>query len=162
MAGGEFCGNACRSAALVTGKSAIICSGTTVKAEGSAVYIPKVFQSIRFSFLPLANLESKGKRYFETKIKQEIHPAGYLFGDNANNVQVLVYIPGPNTLFWENSCASGAAYLAKTVSSMIGKAVDIDYHFPGGIIHASTGPDSQFIKIGGDIEIVKTDEIEVV
>ena len=44
----------------------------------------------------------------------------------------LVFIPGSNTVFWENSCASGSAAIGMYLTDQKAAAVSILLHEPGG------------------------------
>lgn len=48
----------------------------------------------------------------------------------------LVYVPASGTVFWENSCASGAAAVAAAIARDSEIFVDIALRSPGGVIQA--------------------------
>ena len=73
----------------------------------------------------------------------------------------LVYIPGSDTMFWENSCASGSAaagiYLQKAASS----PVLLSLREPGGTLTVSSDPGDASILLGGTVRIVGESTIEI-
>ncbi len=46
----------------------------------------------------------------------------------------LVYVPGSDTMFWENSCASGSAAAGMYLSDSCGSRILLDFEEPGGIL----------------------------
>ncbi|MBQ9316762.1 MAG: hypothetical protein IJ203_08070 [Atopobiaceae bacterium] len=49
----------------------------------------------------------------------------------------LVYVPGGDTVFWENSCASGSAATGRYLAERTGEPVSLDLQEPGGTLHVS-------------------------
>ena len=61
----------------------------------------------------------------------------------------LVYIPGSNTVFWENSCASGSAAAGIYLSDRSGSRVHLAFDEPGGTLSVdSSSADGTVILIG--------------
>ena len=54
----------------------------------------------------------------------------------------LVYVPGSDTIFWENSCASGSAATALLLARRCGNPTELSLHEPGGILRAACDPAS--------------------
>lgn len=156
MAGGEFCGNATRCASFITGFDEIICSGQSIKCEGSAAYIPKDVQGIQMHIFEeeIENPEEKIRSCVDEKA------TGFMFwNEKESKLKPLVYVRDADTLFWENSCASGTAALGKYLSEKYNKLIDIDVNEPGGVIHITTSPDVDYVKLDGDIILEKEGEL---
>ena len=64
----------------------------------------------------------------------------------------LVYVPQADTLFWENSCASGSMAAGKYLFEKIGKPVETDLQMPGGIINVKC--DGSGIRLAEKIKLV--------
>ena len=71
----------------------------------------------------------------------------------------LVYIPGSDTVYWENSCASGTSavgmYLARTEQ----KSVDLTMTEPGGMLRVESDPFSDKTWLHGHLRLVKNPEM---
>lgn len=52
----------------------------------------------------------------------------------------LVYVPGGDTVFWENSCASGSSAVGMCLATRRGSAVELDLHEPGGVLRVESTP----------------------
>ena len=52
----------------------------------------------------------------------------------------LVYVPGADTMFWENSCASGSAAAGIYLAAKTGKAVDVTFDEPAGKLRVESDP----------------------
>ena len=52
----------------------------------------------------------------------------------------LVYVPGADTIFWENSCASGSAAVGMYLASEYNAPVDISLSEPAGILRVKSEP----------------------
>ena len=150
MAGGEFCGNATMSAAVLFSMINKIKNGTvSVNIKNTAnVFDVKVkhlknneYQSIIsmprektvakitykdkeyyvVQFEDIAHIVLKNvspNKYFEKYVKQmclklKQKALGLIFFDEANmKIKPLVYVKSINSLYWENSCASGTMAVA--------------------------------------------------
>ena len=53
----------------------------------------------------------------------------------------LVYVPGADTMFWENSCASGSVAAGQYLAAKAGSAVSIALKEPGGTLVVKSEPD---------------------
>ena len=67
----------------------------------------------------------------------------------------LVYIPGSNTTFWENSCASGSAAVSAALSKRLGQRVYLRFLEPGGALRALTIP-GHGTRLFGTVELTET------
>ena len=52
----------------------------------------------------------------------------------------LVYVPGADTMFWENSCASGSAAAGLYLAAQAGTSVDVTFDEPAGRIRVESDP----------------------
>ena len=52
----------------------------------------------------------------------------------------LVYVPGADTMFWENSCASGSAAAGMYLAAKAGSPVDVTFDEPAGRLRAESDP----------------------
>ena len=52
----------------------------------------------------------------------------------------LVFVPGSDTLFWENSCASGSAAVGMLLAERSGRTVSITLEEPGGTLRVRSVP----------------------
>lgn len=52
----------------------------------------------------------------------------------------LVFVPGADTLFWENSCASGSAAAGIWLAMKAGSPVDVRLHQPAGSLRVESDP----------------------
>ena len=67
-------------------------------------------------------------------------------------IKPLVFVRDPETLYWENSCASGSAAVALALADYWVTPFDAKLWFPGGTIQIAVSPDNsvelkEFIKI---------------
>ena len=62
----------------------------------------------------------------------------------------LVYVPGSNTVFWENSCASGSSAVGMHLAQRSDSRVDVTLQEPGGALRVvSDSTDGQTWLYGG-------------
>ena len=54
----------------------------------------------------------------------------------------LVYVPGADTMFWENSCASGSTAAGMYLAAKAGTPVDVTFDEPAGQLRVESDPDS--------------------
>ena len=54
----------------------------------------------------------------------------------------LVYVPGADTMFWENSCASGSVAAGQYLAAAAGEAVKIALKEPGGTLVVESDPNT--------------------
>ena len=97
--------------------------------------------------------------------------------DRILSLTPLVYIPGSDTLFWENSCASGTAaagyYLAYRIMQSADNALSLlafsgnkkshlslSFKEPGGILSASLSAPDEHLLLSGSVRLVKEGECE--
>ena len=69
---------------------------------------------------------------------------GMMFLDEGKGVHALtplVYVPGADTMFWENSCASGSAAAGMYLAAKEGKPVDVTFSEPAGSLRVTSDPD---------------------
>ena len=52
----------------------------------------------------------------------------------------LVYVPGSQTIFWENSCASGTAAAGMVFAEEKGQPVEMPLREPGGVLRVKSDP----------------------
>ena len=52
----------------------------------------------------------------------------------------LVYVPGADTMFWENSCASGSAAAGMYLAAKSGSPVDVTFEEPAGRLRVESDP----------------------
>ena len=52
----------------------------------------------------------------------------------------LVYVPGADTMFWENSCASGSAAAGMYLAAKAGLPVDVTFNEPAGRLRVESDP----------------------
>ena len=69
---------------------------------------------------------------------------GMMFLDEGKGVRALtplVFVPGADTMFWENSCASGSAAAGMHLAAKEGKPVDVTFSEPAGSLRVTSDPD---------------------
>ena len=156
MAGGEFCGNAVRCTSFYLNLSEVVCTGKTIKCEGTAAYIPNDIEGIdHFIFEEMIDNP-------EEKIKEEAkgRAIGYMFfNEKESSLKPLVHVPNIDYLLWEQSCASGTAALGKYLVEKYNKEIDLDVKEPGGVLHITGRPGDGYIKLDGDIILEKEGSI---
>ena len=87
---------------------------------------------------------------------------GLMFLDaDAGTMTPLVYIPGADTLFWENSCASGTTAVGAYLKYRSGENVDLSLKQPGGDLRIEASADGE-LKLSGTVRFRgrKTAEIQ--
>ena len=160
MAGGEFCGNATMSAAFLTGRdeAEVFVEGTgTVRVVRSgdrySVKMPEPLEITEFKGLPLVRFKGIDHLIIEGELDSSLikeycrgEALGFMYlkGDE---LKPLVYVKSIDTLFWENSCASGTA----AVGEWKGEAIRL--REPGGVLEYSGG------WLTGTVELIKTVEL---
>jgi len=159
MTGGEFCGNATMCAAILGGTGNVtvkICNDKyTVSVEEKSMR--SYYCSVCFADLPKGIVhtvleDEPVKEDAEKRIKsmQGNEARGLMFL-NGNKLTPLVYVPLADTLFWENSCASGSICTGKYLFEKNKRPIDIDLEQPGGIINVKANENgirlSEHIKL---------------
>ena len=66
----------------------------------------------------------------------------------------LVYVPGADTMFWENSCASGTAAVGMYMASKLEEAVDMTINEPAGTMRVSSDPEARETIIYGNTKLI--------
>ena len=154
MTGGEFCGNATMCAAIAAVLNAKKTNALSHMEKVSvkicnSIYEIDVKQISAKDFL--CSLYSadvpEGITHRVVEAKAEKSTAEYeirsLAGEDAKGLMFLegsvltplVYVPKADTLFWENSCASGCMATGKYLYEKYGQPVDTDLQMPGGSIN---------------------------
>ena len=82
-------------------------------------------------------------------------------GGAERELEPLVYVPGADTMFWENSCASGSTAAGICLASKAGRAVDISFDEPAGRLRVQSDPESAVTVLHGTVKLVITDIIEI-
>lgn len=79
---------------------------------------------------------------------------GLMFLDAAKQrLTPLVYVPGADTLFWENSCGSGTAAVGAYLAKAQGATVCIPLRQPGGTLVVTASPDGA-LRLRGTVRRV--------
>lgn len=81
---------------------------------------------------------------------------GMMFLDEGKGVRALtplVYVPGADTMFWENSCASGSAAAGMYLAAKEGKPVDVTFSEPAGSLRVTSDPDSGRTVLYGPLKM---------
>ena len=68
----------------------------------------------------------------------------------------LVYVPGSDTVFWENSCASGTTAAGIRLALQSGKKADISFKEPGGILRIESDPFSGASLLHGQVQYLRS------
>lgn len=63
-------------------------------------------------------------------------------GEKERELTPLVFVPGADTMFWENSCASGSVAVGKYLAAEAGEKVEVALREPGGTLVVRSDPDS--------------------
>ena len=66
----------------------------------------------------------------------------------------LVYVPAADTVFWENSCASGSAATAMCLAATEGAPCNVALHEPGGTLRVSCDPAGEGTRLYGGARLV--------
>lgn len=79
----------------------------------------------------------------------------FLEGDGTSwKLTPLVYVPGADTMFWENSCASGTAAVGMYMASKLEEAVVMTINEPGGTMRVSSDPEARKTIIYGNTKLI--------
>ena len=70
-------------------------------------------------------------------------------GSSLRPMTPLVYVPGADTMFWENSCASGSAAAGMYLAAKAGSPVDITFDEPAGRLRVESDPVSEITILHG-------------
>ncbi len=69
----------------------------------------------------------------------------------------LVYVPVPETLFWEHSCASGTTAAGAWLQEKTGAPVSLTIEEPGGPLHIEASKDS--LRLSGTVRLLNSGSI---
>ena len=84
---------------------------------------------------------------------------GLMFLDGetgAHRLTPLVYVPAGETVFWENSCASGSAAAGMYLADRLKTAVRLSLREPGGILTVDCDPASGETWLWGQVRLEKS------
>lgn len=171
MAGGEFCGNATMSAAVLcserSGKTSLNVSvsgcresiGVCVKKQCDESYVGTVTmpRPIEFKSSPLPVVVFPGishvmverpmshddaeKAVREWCVDLNADALGLmLLDEDKQYITPLVYVPGADTIFWEQSCASGTTAVGVYLAEKYNKCIDICFSEPGSSLRVCAAP----------------------
>lgn len=205
MAGGEFCGNATMSAAVlylmrsgeetdsvrvnVSGVSRPIEVSLKAKDDGSydagvqmpdalEISIQKLRSNVADASMTVVRMEGishiviesfsglyslkDDKQAAEQLVRDWCSELGadclglmFLEGDGTSwKLTPLVYVPGADTMFWENSCASGTAAVGMYMASKLEEAVDMTINEPAGTMRVSSDPEARKTIIYGNTKLI--------
>lgn len=71
----------------------------------------------------------------------------------------LVYVPGADTMFWENSCASGSAAAGMYLAAKAGKPVDVTFDEPAGRLRVESDPSTETTVLHGSTILLTENSI---
>lgn len=74
-------------------------------------------------------------------------------GDGVRALTPLVYVPGADTMFWENSCASGSAAAGIYLAAKNDRPVDVTFREPAGSLRVTSDPVSGRTVLYGSIAL---------
>lgn len=204
MMGGEFCGNALRSAAFYdavengcwgetkvlteisgapqplpvlvdTGKNTAMAAMPLPQKAVPASFRESAAEAVFFDgivhFVTAARIEETAAPEIEDYLrlmtkKYNVAAAGLMFYDESSeSLRPAVYVAATDTLFFENSCASGSAAVA-AVRAIRGTDgfFPLSLKEPGGVIEAAAEKKEGEIislRIGGRITLSSVMEIEI-
>lgn len=69
----------------------------------------------------------------------------------ARRLTPLVYVPGADTMFWENSCASGSAAAGMYLAAKAGGPVDVSFIEPAGEMRVESDPGTSVTILHGGV-----------
>lgn len=69
----------------------------------------------------------------------------------ARRLTPLVYVPGADTMFWENSCASGSAAAGMYLAAQAGRPVDVSFREPAGEMRVESDPGTSVTVLHGSV-----------
>ena len=75
-------------------------------------------------------------------------------GTSERHLTPLVYVPAADTVFWENSCASGSAATAMCLAATEGAPCHVALHEPGGTLRVSCDPAGEGTRLYGGARLV--------
>ena len=75
------------------------------------------------------------------------------FDEESASLRPLVYVPGADTVFWENSCASGTAACGAWLSRRDGHSVSLTLREPAGSLRIESSEGS--LRLTGSVSVLK-------
>ena len=72
-------------------------------------------------------------------------------GSALRRLTPLVYVPGADTMFWENSCASGSAAAGIYLAAQAGTPVDVTFDEPAGRLRVESDPLAKKTVLHGSV-----------
>lgn len=75
--------------------------------------------------------------------------------DGEYNMKPLVYVPGADTIFWENSCASGTAAAGMYLAAEHDSGIDISVAEPAGRLRVMSDPDTGETWLYGSAKLIR-------
>ncbi|MCQ2486143.1 MAG: hypothetical protein MJ168_12525 [Clostridia bacterium] len=204
MAGGEFCGNASMSAAVLMCEKSGLGAGESrtvqlnvsgsdepvpvdVSKNADGTYIGTVNMpapisvetvSLRYNddcfnlplvkFKGVSHIISEGqlsRAQAEKAVCELCKMLGFdglgimLLDREKETLNPLVYVPKPETLFWESSCASGTSAVGAYISHSENRSVELTLKEPGGCL--TVRADGSKIKLTGTVTILETKTIDI-
>lgn len=72
---------------------------------------------------------------------------------NNHKLDPLVYVPNPETSFWESSCASGTSAVGAYVAYIKKQPVELSLREPGGTL--TVFAEGKTVKLSGSVKIIK-------
>lgn len=76
-------------------------------------------------------------------------------GGGVRELTPLVYVPGADTMFWENSCASGSAAAGMYLAAKAGSLVDVTFEEPAGRLRVESDPAAKVTILHGSVILRK-------
>ena len=76
-------------------------------------------------------------------------------GSEVRRLTPLVYVPGADTMFWENSCASGSAAAAIFLSSEARGPVDVTFEEPAGKLRVESDITKDKTVLHGSVKLIE-------
>ena len=90
-----------------------------------------------------------------------VEALGLMFLDQAAGAMTpLVYVPGADTLCWENSCASGTTAVGAYLAGTEGRPLRLALRQPGGTLEISAGPGGD-LRLTGTVRLLGTAEADI-
>ncbi len=74
-------------------------------------------------------------------------------GRDVRALTPLVYVPGADTLFWENSCASGSAAAGIYLAAKTGAPADVTFDEPAGRLRVESDPATGRTVLHGSVKV---------
>jgi diaminopimelate epimerase len=81
-----------------------------------------------------------------------------LLNENDHLLTPLVWVSGADTLFWENSCASGTSAVGAWLAREARTSIQRDLIQPGGTLHIEAGApsDGSTLRLSGRVRLLKS------